>query len=313
MIPSVSRRLISFVFRNSAKLFEIGTCKSLSITPLCDKMSDDIEGIEKLNQEYKGKSQYHIPYDISKAKGVSSYLEANTGSKEPHRVILDAGWNAKFMVKSFEEHGIISLLKKAAIPELVITNERFDHFLGFAGLIEHHPLLSILVPNTLSPEAHSYMMRDSIKGMLAPKNPRTHRGYLVQVPQDRMCQLDSGLATINFPAQIAAGIVGELALFVNVEKKGIVVLTGCCRTGIGKVLDWATQNIAGVDKIYGIYGGLHFAPHGSLLPTAKDEIEKIKSFGVQQIYPNHCTGEEGIAAMKKAGLKVMPVGEKINF
>jgi 7,8-dihydropterin-6-yl-methyl-4-(beta-D-ribofuranosyl)aminobenzene 5'-phosphate synthase len=59
------------------------------------------------------------------------------------------------------------------------------------------------------------------------------------------------------------GRIEENALAVNVEGKGIVLVSGCGHQGVVKLLDRARTLFN--EPVYGIVGGLHLAAHGDAL------------------------------------------------
>jgi 7,8-dihydropterin-6-yl-methyl-4-(beta-D-ribofuranosyl)aminobenzene 5'-phosphate synthase len=84
----------------------------------------------------------------------------------------------------------------------------------------------------------------------------------------------------------------DQSIVINVQEKGLVVLTGCAHSGIVNTVKYA-QEISGVSRVWAILGGFHLAP-------AKDEeiertIDEIKAIKPQMIVPSHCTGFKAMA------------------
>lgn len=79
----------------------------------------------------------------------------------------------------------------------------------------------------------------------------------------------------------------EIAIYINVKNKGLIVLTGCGHTGIINIIKHA-QNISGIDRIYAVIGGFH------LNWSSEDQLNKAVSY-FEEIRPEiicgmHCTG-----------------------
>ncbi len=79
----------------------------------------------------------------------------------------------------------------------------------------------------------------------------------------------------------------EIAVYVNIKDKGLVVITGCSHTGIINIIKHG-QKLTGIDKIYALIGGFHKERE-----STKD-IEKVVSF-IEDLNPEitcgmHCTG-----------------------
>ena len=84
----------------------------------------------------------------------------------------------------------------------------------------------------------------------------------------------------------------DQAIVINVNEKGLIVLSGCAHSGIVNTVNYA-QKFSGIDSIYAIIGGFHLAR------ASDEEIERttehIKSFGPQLVIPSHCTGLRAIS------------------
>ncbi|MFW9821053.1 MAG: MBL fold metallo-hydrolase [Candidatus Thorarchaeota archaeon] len=81
----------------------------------------------------------------------------------------------------------------------------------------------------------------------------------------------------------------EIALYINIKDKGLVVITGCSHTGLINIVKHG-QKLTGVEKIYALIGGFH-----KERDTTRN-IEKIVQF-IEKLDPEitcgmHCTGFE---------------------
>jgi 7,8-dihydropterin-6-yl-methyl-4-(beta-D-ribofuranosyl)aminobenzene 5'-phosphate synthase len=79
----------------------------------------------------------------------------------------------------------------------------------------------------------------------------------------------------------------EIAMYINIKDKGLVVITGCSHTGIINIIKHG-QKLTGVDKIYALIGGFHKERETT------ENIEKVISF-IEDLNPEftcgmHCTG-----------------------
>lgn len=98
--------------------------------------------------------------------------------------------------------------------------------------------------------------------------------------------------------------------------EGIVVITGCSHSGIVNIIQYAINTAEkkwGISKVKTIIGGLH------LINSAPDLLSKtidfLKSKGISEIYPCHCTDLSAKIALACGGLEVHEVGTGtiINF
>jgi len=79
----------------------------------------------------------------------------------------------------------------------------------------------------------------------------------------------------------------EIALYINVKNKGLIVITGCGHTGIRNIIKHGIE-ISGIDNIYAIIGGFHLA--WSSEQKINEVIEFFKRLNPKLICGMHCTG-----------------------
>ena len=96
----------------------------------------------------------------------------------------------------------------------------------------------------------------------------------------------------------------EIALYINIKDKGLVVITGCSHTGIINIIKHG-QKLTGIDKIYALIGGFHKERESS------ENIEEIVSF-IEDLDPEitcgmHCTGFEFNRIMHRHPSHVMGI------
>ena len=86
----------------------------------------------------------------------------------------------------------------------------------------------------------------------------------------------------------------EIALYFNVNGKGLVVLTGCGHAGINNIIRHG-QKLTGIDTIYAIIGGFHTEMTSG--PNIDTIIEHIEAFNPRIVCGMHCTGLQFQAKM----------------
>lgn len=96
----------------------------------------------------------------------------------------------------------------------------------------------------------------------------------------------------------------EIALYINIKDKGLIVITGCSHTGIINIVKHG-QKLTGVDKIYALIGGFHKEM------DSRENIEEIVSF-IEKLNPEitcgmHCTGFEFNQLMHRHPSHIMGV------
>nr|MDO8086748.1 MBL fold metallo-hydrolase [Candidatus Sigynarchaeum springense] len=103
----------------------------------------------------------------------------------------------------------------------------------------------------------------------------------------------------------------EIALFMNVKNKGLVVLTGCGHTGIVNTIRHA-QKLTGIDRVHAVIGGFH--EEMSAEADIERTIQALKSFEPAIVCGMHCTGLVFNAKMLGSAAHVQGiVGTEFHF
>lgn len=89
----------------------------------------------------------------------------------------------------------------------------------------------------------------------------------------------------------------DQAIVLNVKDKGLVVITGCGHAGIINTLNYAKE-LAGEDRIYAVFGGMHLSGRlfEPIIPKTVDELEAIKPGFV---IPCHCSGLKAMTEISR--------------
>ena len=77
--------------------------------------------------------------------------------------------------------------------------------------------------------------------------------------------------------------------------KGLVILLGCCHSGIVNTVNYIRQ-VSGIQKIHGIVGGMHLirASENRMAKT----LEAMKGWQMDWMIPCHCTGDKAMQQMQ---------------
>lgn len=122
-----------------------------------------------------------------------------------------------------------------------------------------------------------------------------------EIPRNRGFEKLTGklkdIVTFKNGVSITDEIDDDLSLIFKLASGDIVILAGCCHSGIINTADHAIK-ISGSSKISGVIGGLH------LMNSSEDRIKKtvqeLKKYPIKFMAPCHCTGFEGLIALKDA-------------
>ena len=137
------------------------------------------------------------------------------------------------------------------------------------------------------------MDRDG-KAVSICRNSVPHEGDLILTGAEGedgsgIYRLMPGVALRMFDASMLLQVRGENVLYVNVEGKGIVTVTGCGHPGIMNLLGFAKDRLA-APGLYGCYGGLHLSIFDCWKPEFDTIIDDVKQLGMAKMGCNHCTG-----------------------
>jgi 7,8-dihydropterin-6-yl-methyl-4-(beta-D-ribofuranosyl)aminobenzene 5'-phosphate synthase len=80
----------------------------------------------------------------------------------------------------------------------------------------------------------------------------------------------------------------DQAVVVNVEDRGLVVLSSCSHSGAINVLRQA-QRLTGVEQVHAFVGGMHLTG-GIFEPIIPQTLDQLVAIGPTWVVPCHCTG-----------------------
>jgi 7,8-dihydropterin-6-yl-methyl-4-(beta-D-ribofuranosyl)aminobenzene 5'-phosphate synthase len=89
----------------------------------------------------------------------------------------------------------------------------------------------------------------------------------------------------------------DLSVFFQMKDGSVVILTGCCHSGIVNTVDHVVS-LTDSTSVIGIVGGLHL--HDASKTRLEKTIERLKKYALTTLAPCHCTGLRGRAALMYA-------------
>jgi len=234
--------------------------------------------------------------------GLSMLIECRWSGEMIRRILFDTGWTAEPVLHNMEALGVTM----ESIDALVLSHSHYDHTGGLAGILEAEGARFQVVAHT---EITRPVFSTRRKGVhyigLDP-------GDLGRLPQSRLLLIKEPLEL--FPGVWVSGTIprrtdfekpetgvyvlkegefvpdpelDDMAIVLNMGRKGIVVVTGCCHAGIVNTIK-AAREITGNPTVYGVIGGLHLIDLGE--EVRKKTIESLSEFSIGHIWSGHCTG-----------------------
>lgn len=256
------------------KLPNIGTTKSLTILPLID-----IKGLASF-----------------KAEGGVSYLIKT----DEATILLDMGANRKNEDPSPFEANMQQLgIKWSDIDAIAFSHQHYDHTGG----------LQWQFTDTFAPGLKQIDLGG--KPVYVP----TQLSYpgLTPIVATLPLKIAKAVASIGTLPMTPPGDGPEQILAVNVEGKGIVLITGCGHPTVPKIVERA--RLVFDEPIVGIVGGLHYPEKDAKL--IQERMDFLKSLNLQIVALSpHDSSEEAQAAVLTAfvaAAKEIKVGQPIAF
>ncbi|GHO99835.1 MBL fold metallo-hydrolase [Reticulibacter mediterranei] len=228
-----------------------------------------------------------------------------------HQILFDTGSTPNGLVENMR---VLDLSPKD-IETVVLSHGHFDHTTGLDGLARtlgraNLPLLihpefwnrrRLMIPGR-NPMEFPTTSKSALQGVgfeiIEERRPSflLNGSLLITGEVDRTTSFEHGM-----PGQQAfrggewvadSLILDDQALVLNVQDKGLVVLTGCGHSGVVNVVRYA-QKLTGIEQVYAILGGFHLS--GAVFePLIDQTCDALAAFEPKVLVPTHCTGFRAI-------------------
>ena len=272
----------------------LGTVRSLSVKCLSELSWHDNARMRLDVREAGGlltADQFDVKWTPGNAAGVSALLSIVDADGRARTILMDVGWDVEYMDGVFRREGVDRLLADGKIDFVYITHEHVDHFWGMPAVTKYRPDVKVVIPAGFSARSKELLISSGHKGKVVEMAPGPHL-------------LFPGCVSVTFDQPIFLKTHGEQVLYVNVEGKGIVTITGCCHPGVLGLLEYAKENFKEFSAFHGVYGGLHISPFEEWGPPQEELLDKLQAFNVRKFACNHCTGETAVRKMRERGMPV---------
>lgn len=312
----------------------------ISITLLMDNVTDILlANSSHAHRPPLGKDGKFLP--AARAEhGFSALMEAEANSKDSsvqrNTILFDAGPSENGVVYNSDLFGID--LKK--IDAIVLSHGHFDHFTGLQNVIKRvsRPLKLYAHPDAFLKRWEIFPDGTRLANPVLDESVLRQNGISVQKNEG-----PTGLPEIKDPPVIVTGeipretsyekgfppqyaevegkglvhdplVKDDQAIFVNVEGKGLVIMSGCGHAGIINTINYA-KKLAGIEKIHAVLGGFHLS--GKLNEDAiEPTMRALEDADPDYIVPCHCTGWKAMSTIiQRMPEKFIPasVGTKFVF
>lgn len=188
-------------------------------------------------------------------------------------------------------------LKIDEVSSVILSHNHLDHSGALFSLVDQLTDQELLLP----PDMHGIHDEEGYRLSFKPEDKDNAIQKLVDYRHTSIVtdggQIDENLyttGTLNsaddrWPDK-------EQSLVMVIPNKGIVILAACSHPTISVIVENA-RKVTGIEKVYGIIGGLHYAK------LDEDELLKnvqyLQSLDVDFIVPSHCTGYRATVLMQE--------------
>jgi len=247
--------------------------------------------------------------------GFSAHLEIKDNKGRKHFIVFDTGSNKNALL-----HNIKGLkLDLAPVESIVLSHGHYDHTSATVEIAKKAKgkVKVFAHPNAFQPKykiekgkkKHHGMPKGEGKAEIEKTGARIIEtiqpteilpGVLAsgEIPRITSFEKLTGKPmTIINGSQVRDKLLDDQSLFINIARKGVLVICGCAHAGLINTLEHAL-NVTKTKRLYGFIGGTHLInPKETRL---KETITHLKKFDLQLTSPAHCTGHKSIAALNQA-------------
>ncbi len=262
-------------------------------------------------------------------QGLSLWIEVSEGNKKA-KILYDFGRSDRVLLHNAR----ILDLNLEEIDFMVLSHGHIDHYGSLSKIIRKTDEECKLIVHPEAPKRKRYirlndgsyvgpwkMSRSLFKEFRSRIITDAHSsdlgfGIHISGEIERKNDFEKGMPNAFMEVEkelVHDGIEDDQSLFIELEGKGVIVLTGCCHAGVMNTLSSAQKKFPG-RRIYGLIGGFHLN-HAKEIQIEKT-LEYLSQLGIKYICAMHCTGYYAQKVlMEKFQDQWIPstVGAKINF
>jgi 7,8-dihydropterin-6-yl-methyl-4-(beta-D-ribofuranosyl)aminobenzene 5'-phosphate synthase len=242
--------------------------------------------------------------------GLSIFLDLDYG-RERMKLLLDTGACSEVMLHNADALHI----DLKSLDLICLSHGHHDHTGGLMGVLQrvNGRICIIAHPDIFAPKLKAQHILRFIGPpfsraeaetagaiMLDCRGPATIAPGVMttgEVTRLETFEKVAGFWTVKDGQYCEDHIPDDQALAINIEGKGLAVITGCAHAGIFNTIKHA-QKITRVEKLYAVIGGFHLA--GADEKRIEATAEALRRLDPAILRPGHCTGQKAICRLQEA-------------
>lgn len=237
--------------------------------------------------------------------GLSFFIESEV-KEEKINLLMDTGPSSKIILHNARKMD----LNLNKINCILLSHGHYDHVNGLMGVLKNikEPTPVLVHPNAFDPKFSykpylkysgpnfSISEIESTCGILLPA--KNHVKLMDTVLSTGEVQRSTDFEKVKDFWKVDNGLfipdimLDDQSLIINIEGKGLVVITGCAHSGIINTIRQA-QKITKIKRIYAIIGGFHLKNEEA--EKIDQTLKELLRINPSIIGPCHCTGSKAVS------------------
>ncbi|MCU0601038.1 MAG: MBL fold metallo-hydrolase [Desulfobacterales bacterium] len=228
----------------------------------------------------------YATYPSKSDPGFCLYVEA-VRNGQPSGLLFDCGIDGSQLLQTLHRCGI----SPAAINAVVLSHGYADHAKGSLSILEFLNRFEAKIPVYVSTGVFG---DQDLLGRLAQYRVKRIAQKTEVVPgifaTGPLPGTDSGWAGYDDD-------VDEQAIFLHLNRKGLIVISACSHRGLESAIDTAIRQ-SGIKQVHAVIGGTHHERAPARI--VNETIAHLRSVGLKRVVPMHCASMESIASVRSA-------------
>ena len=242
--------------------------------------------------------------------GLSFLIEGETNG-EKFSLLMDTGPSSDVVLHNADAMGI----NLAKIDAIFLSHGHYDHTGGLIGILKS---INRATPVIAHPQIFDAKLKlkpavkfigasfkpTSIEAsggvlLLARSSVTIANGIITTGEIERLTTFEkvNDFWTVNEERFVEDTMPDDQALIVEIDRKGLVIVSGCAHSGIINTIRQA-QRVTDVGKIYAVLGGFHLREADDRI--IQSTVEELVEIDPEIVAPCHCTGPKAVHRLARA-------------